>query len=156
EYFDYNSDISNMSSNTTGYALPDIIMDTVPPPSPLRRAHSHNFVFPVKSQTNSFHEEHVISLVVAPRPCDLPEIKIDKQFYRSNQKDTDANKLMRSVGTDLRKIADKFHHDHSKICRKDSISSEDTLNVAIPVVVTRCLQAGIMTLLCWRLLNKLR
>ncbi|CAL4126719.1 unnamed protein product, partial [Meganyctiphanes norvegica] len=108
EYSDYNSNRSNMSSNTTCYALPDIIMDTAPPPSSLRRAHSHHFVFPVKSQTNSFHEEPVISAVVAPRPCDVPEIKHDKQCYRPNQKDTDEKKLCRSVGSNLRKIADKF------------------------------------------------
>ncbi|CAL4174239.1 unnamed protein product, partial [Meganyctiphanes norvegica] len=133
----------NISSNSCGVSLPDIIMDAMPPPpSPLQRAHSYHLLFPIKNNVNSCHEE--------------PVFKQEKQDHKQHKNDTCEEKKWKKAGDDLKKIADKFQLGHSKVRGKNSDSSVDTLSLAIPVAVTRCLQAGLVTLLCWRLLNKLR
>ncbi|CAL4151222.1 unnamed protein product [Meganyctiphanes norvegica] len=158
------------NTSSSGVALPDIIMDaTVSPPSPLRRSHSYHFLFPVKKHIDPYPEvsslvsssPDVVESCTRVHPNEMPSLSWDaqeKKDRRLNQNDTEEHKKWKSVGDDLKKIADKFDIDHSKIRCKNKNISVDTLNLAsIPVAtVTRCLQAGIVTLLCWRLLNKLR
>ncbi|CAL4129716.1 unnamed protein product [Meganyctiphanes norvegica] len=136
----------NIAPIKMGAVLPDIIMDThaaaaAPPSSPLRRAHSYHFVFPVKKHSHPYHGSD--TLLVFPSNPDVVR-SITTPISNVESVKWDENKNWRNVGKDLQKIADKFHLDHSKIQFKCGNRGEDTMNLAI-----------LVSLLCWRLLNKL-
>ncbi|CAL4180088.1 unnamed protein product [Meganyctiphanes norvegica] len=70
------------------------------------------------------------------------------------QQQTEEQRTCRTVGDDLRRIADKFHLDHAMVRRKRSHNSRNGMDIVIPIALTRCLQVSLVAIACWRLLNK--
>ncbi|XP_068225985.1 uncharacterized protein [Palaemon carinicauda] len=61
----------------------------------------------------------------------------------------------RSVGEDLRRLADHFHEVNSETDRKLE-ANWLTLSLLVPVALTRCLSASVLCLIRWRLFDRLQ
>ncbi|CAL4068228.1 unnamed protein product [Meganyctiphanes norvegica] len=100
-----------------------------------------------------------------PLPHNLPQLTWDvplpsrtrspQQELQIRQQETEEQRTCRTVGDDLRRVADKFHLDHAMVQRKNrGRNFGKNLDIVIPIALTRCLQVSLVAILCWRLLNK--
>ncbi|CAL4124621.1 unnamed protein product [Meganyctiphanes norvegica] len=102
---------------------------------------------------------------IPPGPHHLPQLTWDvplpsrarspQQESQLPQQETEEQRTWRTAGGDLRRIADKFHLDHALIRQKNrSHNSSNSMEIVIPITLTRCLQVSLVAIICWRLLSK--
>lgn len=117
-------------------------------------------------QNDPHHQQDLPQLSWAlPSPHHHPQRQVERgsseDERESNQRETgnvqrgeaeEEQERWRRVGGDLRKIADQFQQKHDKVETKSK--DEESLNLAVPVSLTRCLTASIFFLVWWRLFNK--
>lgn len=155
------------SLSSPGASLSEMMLGDAPPPSPLRRAHSHHFLFPCEPEkgvapgaTTSHAQPTAIPTPVQPScaaepststsrcggekrtSCPTPEARarlesaesrgeiapechdrlheaeqsaVSTQSEAGAAEGSEGAKAWRSMGSDLRKIADQFHVEHAKV-----------------------------------------
>lgn len=136
-------------------------LDTPPltPSETHARAASVEHIQEVRRRLQNNHPEpqspHTLPQLSWPLP--RPQEEGSQEEREGNQgaegERGDDERRWRMVGRDLQKIADEFQLHHGKVGVKRE-SEEETLNLSVPVALTRCLSASILFLVWWRLFNK--
>ncbi|XP_027231373.2 uncharacterized protein [Penaeus vannamei] len=198
----YNSSTVEWQNLRLGASLSEMMLGDAPPPSPLRRAHSHHFLFPCEPEkgvapgaTTSHAQPTAIPTPVQPScaaepststsrcggekrtSCPTPEARarlesaesrgeiapechdrlheaeqsaVSTQSEAGAAEGSEGAKAWRSMGSDLRKIADQFHVEHAK-----STSDKGRYCIILPASVAHGFAASLICLISWRLLSKL-
>ncbi|XP_047494660.1 uncharacterized protein LOC125042800 [Penaeus chinensis] len=178
-----------------GASLSEMMLSDAPPPSPLRRAHSHHFLFPCEPEkgvapgaTTSHAQPTAVPTPIqlsskAPpsssscgsegssgwptteararletaethgemaRDCHDRLHGPEQSVSSVRTKEGQGAKAWRSMGSDLRKIADQFHVDHAK-----NTNHKGRYCIILPASIAHGFAASLICLISWRLLSKL-